>query len=131
MPAFDVTRAVEQWFSRPGRDLALWYDGIPVRLQRRTGGYFGVAQITLTISLSAALLQWAALLTRPSLAKFGIACAALCLDPASGGLCLISRLDDDSTAGALALLESLVDQCEIWQNVLQSTIASHPDVASE
>lgn len=118
MPSIDVADLIETCLDRPNGELALWIDGMSVRLQRQPGGWFFFAELRLPAAIDDALMQRALSLTAPALLHFGDRTAALCFNPQQETLCLLLRLTSDRCDAAVALLESLCNQCEIWQETL-------------
>lgn len=118
MPSTDVAALIDECLDLSSGDLALWIDGMPVRLQRRPGGWYFLAELTLPVPVDSDVLQSALRITRPALAHFAEEAAALCFHPQNETLCLIVRLKDDRTEAAVSQLESLCNQCEIWQETL-------------
>lgn len=114
----DVADLLEACLNRPNGELALWIDAMPVRLQRLPGGWFFFAELQLPAAVDEPLMQRALRLTGPALHHFGEQAAALCLNPQRETLCLLARLNSDRRDDAVALLESLCNQCEIWQETL-------------
>lgn len=122
MPSTDVAALIEQRLDQSGGELALWIDGMSVRLQRLPGGWFWLAELTLPVPVDGRVMQAALRLTRPALTHFADRTAALCFNPQTEMLCLIVRLKNDQTDYAVALLESICNQCEVWQDSLLSLL---------
>lgn len=118
MPSTDVAELLETCLDSPGGELALWIDDMPVRLQRLPGGWFFFAELRLPVVVDDALMQRALQLTGPALLHFGDRTAALCFNPHQETLCLLARLTSDRRDDAVALLESLCNQSEVWQETL-------------
>ncbi|WP_067705475.1 hypothetical protein [Erwinia sp. ErVv1] len=122
MPSTDVAALIEHRFEQTNGELALWIDDMSVRLQRRPGGWFYLAEIPLALEVNQQVLDVALRLTRPALEHFGERTAALCLNPQNASLNLLVRLKNDRTEDAVILLESLCNQCEVWQETLLSLL---------
>ncbi|WP_312045938.1 hypothetical protein [Erwinia sp.] len=118
MPSTDVADLIEACLNRPDGELALWIDEMPITLQRQPGGWYFFAELQLPVAINDALMQRALRLTAPALLHFGDRSAALCLHPQRETLCLLVRLKNDGREDAVVLLESLCNQCEIWQETL-------------
>ncbi|MEI2266956.1 type III secretion system chaperone [Erwinia sp. CGal63] len=118
MPSTDVADLIEACLDRPGGELSLWIDEMPVRLQRLPGGWFFFAELQLPAAVDEPLMQRALRLTGPALLHFGAQTAALSLNPQRETLCLLVRLESDRCDDAVALLENLCNQCEVWQAIL-------------
>lgn len=118
MPSTDVADLLATCLDSPGGQLALWIDEMPVRLQRLPGGWFFIAELPLPVAIDDALMRRALRLTGPALRHFGAQTAALCFNPQQETLCLLVRLTSHRRDDAVALLESLCNQCEIWQETL-------------
>lgn len=122
MPSTDVAALIEQRLDQGSGELALWIDGMSVRLQRQTGGWFYIIEMALPVVIGGQVLELALRLTTPGLAHFDQAAAALCFNPQNETLNLIFRLKNDRTDYAVSLLESLCNQCEVWQETLLSLL---------
>lgn len=118
MPSTDVADLIEACLDKSNGELALWIDEMPITLQRLPGGWFFFAELQLPVPVNDALMKRALRLTDPALHHFGDLTAALCLHPQRETLCLLARLKNDGQEAAVALLESLCNQCEIWQDTL-------------
>ena len=122
MPSTDVVALIEQRLDQGSGELALWIDGMPVRLQRQPGGWFYMIEMTLPVAIGDRERELALRLTASGLAHFDQEAAALCFNPQNETLNLISRLKSDRTDYAVSLLESLCNQCEVWQETLLSML---------
>ncbi|WP_380184445.1 type III secretion system chaperone [Kalamiella sp. sgz302252] len=120
MPSTDVADLIETCLNSASGELALWIDEMPIRLQRLPGGWFFFAELQLPAVADERLMRQALKLTGPALLHYGEQTAALCLNPQRETLCLLLRLTSDRLDEAVALLESLCNQCEIWQETLLS-----------
>lgn len=127
MPSTDVAALIDRCLDQASGELALWIDGMPVRLQRRPGGWYYLAELTLPVPVDIQVMQTAMKITQPALSHFSDDSAALCFNPQSETLCLIIRLKNDQTHYAVTLLESLCNQCEVWQETL--SVLTHQRVA--
>lgn len=123
MPLTDLAQQLDDCLSQSDRALSLQIDGMPVSLQRRPGGWYFLAELMLSEPVSDRVMQRAIALTRPALHHYHAQCAALCFHPERDALCLILRLENDRTDHALNTLESLCNQCEVWQETLLSLLA--------
>ncbi|MEM6050757.1 hypothetical protein AAH450_09275 [Erwinia sp. P7711] len=122
MPSTDVAALIEQQLDQGSGELALWIDEMPVRLQRQPGGWFYIIEMALPVVISGQVLELALRLTAPGLTHFDQESAALCFNPQNETLNLIFRLKNDRTDYAVSQLESLCNQCEVWQETLQSML---------
>lgn len=123
MPLTDLAQQLDACLNQSDGSLALEIDGMPIDLQRRPGGWYFLAELTLPEPVSDRIMQRAIALTAPALRHYDPQCAALCFHPQREALCLILRLENDRTDHALNLLESLCNQCEVWQETLLSMLA--------
>lgn len=122
MPSTDVAALIDRCLDQYQGELSLRIDDIPVSLRRRPGGWYYLAELQLPVPVDIQVMQSALKITRPALAHFADESAALCLNPQSETLCLILRLKNDQTDYAVTLLESLCNQCEVWQETLLSLL---------
>ncbi|WP_034913257.1 MULTISPECIES: hypothetical protein [Erwinia] len=122
MPSTDVAALIEQQLEKTSGELALLIDDMPVSLQRRPGGWFYLVELTLGVEISLQVIELALRLTAPALVHFTANAAALCFNPQNETLNLIVRLKNDQTDYALSLLESICNQCEVWQETLLSVL---------
>ncbi|MFC0141079.1 type III secretion system chaperone [Erwinia mallotivora] len=105
----------QRWLDNPGEDQRLVVDEGTLWLQQRGGQLFALAELTVSEPLEEAFLARALQLSAPALRYFGRDAAALALQDNSLVLVLSLREAD----AVCEQLESLLNQRDVWQTMLQ------------
>lgn len=107
----------QRWLDNPGEDQRLVVDEGTLWLQQREGQLFALAELTVTAPLDEAFLARALQLSAPALRYFGRDAAALALQDNS--LVLVLSLREADADAVYEQLESLLNQRDVWQTMLQ------------
>ncbi|NDL63375.1 hypothetical protein [Acerihabitans arboris] len=121
MPSTELASVIDAWFARGDPQLDITVDAVPLSLLRRAGGFFCVTRLTLDRPVDDRVIQAALHLTGPALSRYPRA-GALSLHDEIHCLCLIASLPRDNGRYALGLMETLVNQCEAWQDILRRVL---------
>ncbi len=108
---------VQQFLDNPGEEQQRVVDDGPVLLQQRAGQLFALASLAVSAPLDEAFLARALQLSAPALRHFGRDAAALALQDNS--LVLVLCLRELHPDAVCERLESLLNQRDIWQTMLQ------------
>lgn len=108
---------VQHWLDNPEDDQHLVVDHGSLWLQQRGGQLFALTVLTVNALLDEAFLERALLLSAPALRFFGRDAAALASQ--ENHLLLILRLREINADSVCEQLESLLNQRDVWQSMLQ------------
>lgn len=107
----------QQWLDNPLEDQQLLVDEGMLWLQQRGGQLFALAELKVSAQLDEEMLGRALQLSAPSLRHFGPDAAALALQGHS--LILVLCLRKHNVDAVCEQLESLLNQRDVWQTMLQ------------
>lgn len=108
---------VQRWLEHPDDDQHFVVDGGSLWLQQRGEHLFALTGLTVNVSLDEAFLERALQLSAPALRFFGRDAAALASQ--ENHLLLILRLREINADSVCEQLESLLNQRDVWQSMLQ------------
>lgn len=108
---------VQQFLDNPGEEQQLVVDDGLLLLQQRAGQLFALAFLVVNAPLDEAFLARALQLSAPALRHFGRDAAALALQ--DNRLLLVLRLREFRPDAVGEQLESLLNQRDVWQTMLQ------------
>ncbi|MBV4464941.1 hypothetical protein AB7M29_004860 [Pseudomonas sp. F-14 TE3623] len=123
MKSAELIATVEGWLDSGDVELKLSIDHAPIKIQRRHNGLLCIAMLSVSWCGDDASLEAALSLCGPSLERFS---GALALDPTERRLCLLLQLEFDCTATIIHALESLANQRDVWESMLDNTATPLP-----
>lgn len=118
----DIYREVDNWLNCPERPLELIFNDIHLCLERCNGGLFVFSRVITLHEVNNDTLKLPIMITPFALEKFGLAAAALSLNPSSQTLYLIQRMNQDKTEELFSQLDDISQQTEIWQVVIKTIL---------
>ncbi|AXF77200.1 type III secretion system protein [Erwinia tracheiphila] len=117
MRSTELQELAQHWLDNPGEDQQLVVDDGALWLQQRAGQLFALAGLTVNAPLNEDTLGWALQLSAPALRHFGRDAAALAFQGQS--LILVLCLREHNIDAVCEQLESLLNQRDVWQTMLQ------------
>lgn len=123
MKSAELIATVEGWLDSGDVELKLSVDHAPITIQRRHNGLLCIAMLSVSWSGDDASLEATLSLCGPSLGRFS---GALALDPAERRLCLLMQLESDCIATIIRAVESLANQRDVWESMLDNTATPLP-----
>ncbi|WP_336749605.1 type III secretion system chaperone [Pantoea vagans] len=117
MRSTDLQQWVQRWLDNPQEDQHLVVDDGSLWLQQRGGQLFALCGLAVNAPLDEAFLERALQLSAPALRFFGRDAAALAAQ--ENHLLLIVRLRETHADLVCKQLESLLNQRDVWQSMLQ------------
>ncbi|MCX8957615.1 type III secretion system chaperone [Erwinia psidii] len=126
MRSTELQEWVQRWLDNPGEDQQLVVDEGKIWLQQRSGQLFALAELIVNSPPDEEMLGRALQLSAPALRHFGSDAAALAFQGHS--LILVLRLREHHIDAVCEQLESLLNQRDVWQTMLQQQrrkVATH------
>nr|WP_226892872.1 type III secretion system chaperone [Pantoea vagans] len=117
MRSTELQQWVQRWLENPEKDQQLVVDDGVLWLQQRGGQLFALSGLTVNAPLDEAFLERALQLSAPALRFFGRDAAALASQ--ENHLLLMLRLRETHADAVCEQLESLLNQRDAWQSMLQ------------